>query len=143
MCQPKDLETLCSSGRAVLHQYITNYTCTGTDLHGIKDSRSVVMLPMTKSSSIDFVVALLDCLSRRDTPLSPPTPCSTWPSIYRLTTINFNFNSIILNCLFFFLVKDDVVGFVHAAPSAADRRVDVGVADRTLPRLRLQTPLVN
>jgi len=39
MCQPKDLETLCSSGRAVLHQYITNYTCTGTDLHGIKDSR--------------------------------------------------------------------------------------------------------
>jgi len=36
-CQPKDLETLCSG--TMLHQYITNYTCTTSDLHRIKDSR--------------------------------------------------------------------------------------------------------
>jgi len=39
VCQPRDLDRLCAPGRAQLHQYITDYTCTSSDLHKIKDSR--------------------------------------------------------------------------------------------------------
>ena len=63
-CQPKDLETLCSG--TMLHQYITNYTCTTSDLHRIKDSRSVII------NDINVICSI-----------APPLHRSTAPSLHR------------------------------------------------------------
>lgn len=38
VCQPSNLDTLCAR-QTELHQYITDYRCTGEDLDRIKDSR--------------------------------------------------------------------------------------------------------